>query len=723
MIHRSHRLPGVLLAGCLYSGLFLLNLLCLHESPSSVTLWDVAISSTNGLLFLAAGTFLWLVGRNRLLRNVLCLFCLFSSATFTLGGLGSQTIVTMLSFVSAMIAVIATRLAIVSFVPVLFLLQMRFFLARRSASFGTMRRFPFWGRCYLVLLSLFAGVDIATVIANLPHGVESAWGEGIEIAFYGLFLVGVVASLFVSWLAREASPRERLYHRLLIHGLIFAIGPFLIFTLLPTLMNFSVASNPDGVPLFDPVITTASFCLLPIMLVYAVVRYQLLVPERMIERIMRSVIGITVLGASCWAIIVLASQLGPGHFPFFPEMLVIGAAMIAGPLAWTVAKKVTVFILSPEKVSFYHLIYGDSVIDASQSLEVILQKCLLHIWRPRGAFLLLYDQDRDRYACLNRFSEGFPHQHQRVLASELLTLPGITGDEYSLSIQGQSPLLERMTYPALSLRRAFGKRRSDAVLIPFLRSDPARSTHFPPSAILVLGEQEQGEVYAGPDFEMFFLLQQRFEPVLELALLEEQSKRHQEVIRQLLPLLPDMGKADPLQAARSFAQAAEEAFHAVVEVWLPSWMTGDGLRGSQQEFLLACRDEHAVPLLACETTLPLRAVKKEALFLSGVTRQAVPSVLQHAVSFPMAWLPLLHEEVVLGVVVLGWPDSALVSSDEMQELLPLFCASAARLLEAALASQRLQRRQQTMQQFLAEQCLSIVTSFRTFLDHLPSSDG
>ena len=707
MIHHYRRVLGVLLVGCLYVGLFLLNLVSLRESPSSATLlWNVGISSTNGLLFLAAGTFLWLVGRrNRVLSVALSAFCLFSCMAFTLGDGSGQLIVTPASYAIAIIGEIVTPLAVFSFVLVLLLLQWRFFLARRASTFGTMRRFPFWGRCYVALLGMFTVAEMAIGVASLPHGIETAWGVGIALGFYALFLVGVITSLVVSWLSREASPRERLYHRLLMHGLILAIGPFLIFTLLPSLMNVRGASDPNGTLLFDPVITTASFCLLPIMLVYAVVRYQLLVPERTIERIMTAVIGITVLGVSCWAIIVIASQLGPGRSPWSLG-LVIGSAMIAGPLAWTLAKRVAVFILSPERIYFYRLIYGDSLIDASRSLEVILQKCLVHIWRPKGAYLLLYDQDRDRYAPLERFSEGFPSQQQRLLASELRSVPGITSDERNLALQRSSPLLEHLAGPALSLRRAVGK---DIVLIPF---QPAGAAHTPPIAILVLGEQEQGEVYAGPDFEIFHLIRERFGPLLELALFEEQGKRHQEVMRHLLPFLLHVGEGAPLQAATSFAQAAEEAFHATVEVWLPGWMTGESLR---EELHLNYRQSTA-PLLTCET-LPLRVVKKEALFLTGEAR--IP-LLQPAASFPsMAWLPLLHDEIVLGVVVLGWPDSYLVSS-EMQELLHLFCAYAAQLLEAALAFQRLQRRQQIMQQFLEEQAREVVTSSRVFLDRLPS---
>lgn len=522
-----------------------------------------------------------------------------------------------------------------------------------------------------------------------PQAVP-AWLD-ISFSLYNISaLVGSLITIIVSF--RKSTTKEREQLRFFVSGVILSVAPLLLLTVVPQTVT---VLSPYGI---DPQITTLTVILLPISLGYAILRYQILVFDTYVRRIVNWIIGTIFLAILAYVMYLLGTLLEATNIsPYFVGVVVIVSMAVLAPTTWWLAKILTERVLFKESLRYRQLIdkpikLEDEVLDLETSGQLITVAAVQTVKTPQVALFVLMEDT----GCYQMFPHVLDEQNdapRRILASRLSSALTTTSSA-DVSVLALQPSIEKRLStarrPLLLHEVTRAEEDMPTGLSRYLTSSEPTEQNDPLLApirsqgkmigLLVLGERADQQSYAGPDFEIVQYLLARYSTFLQNARLQERSRQH-------AALLNDLYKANTMSTqelpdlegvASFFAGIAVDAMHVGVEIRLYDKKehllqqlafagTGPQLLSSEKIQLMS--DDWSPYYYEGQHTYPQ----------SSNFTETPPCVLQKP-RFPFAWLPLNTGEKHLGILILTYPRPHLFFQEEIH-VLEIFASQCAAALE------------------------------------------
>jgi signal transduction histidine kinase len=562
---RIERLSIIFLAFVVYC--FLLYIGGLRFFPSANTnaaslasFWLLlGFSALISLMFLVVGSLVWLFARDR--RVALLLFCCSFSmmTTFAVetGSVQNEVVSSILSGVGSLFSL--------AFFAVFLLLFPRDYLSRllskQNRHLQAMKH-----RVAQVYLAIMALLFIPAILGNIFHYLKLMSLEFLYdyvINFYALFvLVGIIITISVAYRGLPTL-RERQQIRLFVGGVVLTFVPFLLLTLFPKLV---------GLPENDAVVgqvSTLPAILLPLALGYSILRYQILVFDMYIRRIVVWVVGVVSLIMIGYMVVAFTSLLT--SLDQLAHILLVAIVLtILAPLVWWIAHVITERLFFNEIRHYRHFIekpaqLAGETFDIREAAE-LLTLALVHAFEIDEVCLYVLDRESGQY----ELTPGLDSSGQQDTARQRLTQLMLEADksadnaaqthEEIAPLKNMNRLAERL--PLLSNVNNFKR--------PLLLSEASRPEGELPTGLarylstsvsvendpllvpvrtqgkmiglLVLGPRSDGQSYAGPDFEAIDLILAQFAPLLETARLYQQAHRDALALRDAYEQLKELDK-------------------------------------------------------------------------------------------------------------------------------------------------------------------------------------
>ncbi len=694
------------------------------------------------IAFLAIGTLVWLFARERRVALLLFCFTFTMMMTFTLqtGTLTGNPILSVISDVGAALALAFFAFLLLLF-PNNFYAQLRE-QYRKSQGMSHPRRLNSFRllQIYLLvvgILSVLTSIEIVNYYVFQPQ----SWLYSVTYFYYLVVLTGIIITMLASY-RRISSRRERQQLRFFTIGVVAAFAPLLVLTVLPSILN------EFGLParyIVNSQISTATIILLPAALGYSILRYQILVFDMYIQRVVAWTVGVVFLAVVGYSVEVISVFFFSTN-PNLHTALVVSALVVLSPLAWGLAHVATEKLFFNEMQHYRHLIEKpDKLMRETMNVDEVAELLTLaavETFETQEACLFVFDRDSGCYRASPALRSGDAQDAARSrLARRLIEShePSSTNQVYQsvAALQrvdwldaGQQlirnvenarrPLfLNEAVKPedeqptGLALYLSTSDVVSDPLLVPVRVQGKM-------IGMLMLGERGDQQQWAGPDFEVIDLLLARFSPLLENARLYEQASRHAAILNELYSANATLEKTyesiDEVVAAH--AAIAAQAAKAGAEVWLMP----EGVGGAQ-ELRLACHaGQVGIHLGVC-------GVPSEqdwhAWFYEGSNpaawngaSPAAPSCLAQASltpCYPFAWLPLENGEQRFGILALMYSRPHLFS-DEEKRLWVMFaaqCASAINIAQSDIALRDAYERQKELDQLKDQFIMTASHELRT----------
>jgi signal transduction histidine kinase len=638
------------------------------------------VSAFSAFSFLAIGSFVWLYARDRRIAFLLFGFCLCMMVAFCLENQPSHdTFLTGLSISSSIGAVL-----FLSDLLTLFPTMRDWTASFNNKDAADVVECPRLMRLYIWSSSVIGCVIIVIYIYfTAVINVYPAMLGTIIACFIGIELLSVIFRI-ISFLARYASSRERQQVSLFAWGIVITAAPFLFLTLLPQFFGLAVV---------DARISLSTACFFPFALGYSILRYQILVFDTYVRRVVSFFAGVAFVIALVYAIMILGNSVlyvhlfghkapwrsaHPGYFA-----LVIAIAALSAPLAWWLAHLMTERLFFREILHYRRSldepsIVTDEVMSVSDAASLITSTAIHTFDTP--------------YVCVFALDEG---RGQFTLAPALADLPGdMARMELLTSLRRLiSPLPGRSEHVAeaafdvrLPLFRRLAESRRPLLLSEALRAEGDKPVGLqrylkvdsslddedwmltPLRAqgkvigLLVLGERGIQQAYAGPEMEAAHLLQSRFSPVLEAARLYERANQHATLLNRLyrVSTMPHYAFHTAEDAADIYACVAAASTAASAEVWFYDEtqhelrrvaQSGNGPHLSDGEYLKSEHRNDWLPSFFRGGGVTTTSYAEDNA--RSPDTLSLPPCLQHNPSErAFAWLPLQKDTRRLGVLVI-----------------------------------------------------------------------
>jgi GAF domain-containing protein len=658
-------------------------------------------SALIGFTYLAVGLLVSLYIRERALGIVLLVFCCGMAATFatetaSLGVTAPGSALQVIADVGS-----ATGLCLFAVLPLLFPHN---YLSRHSAG-GRVRRFL--RALYLSLLLLLYVLNLASdpYLTTLLHSGWQVWPEAMSEFFSdalaAFYLTVGFATLLITHRRHAATARERLQVKLVAGGTLLAFLPFLVLTLLLTLLG-----SPYAV---DAEFSTLAFGLVPIALGYAILRYHLLTPDRHIRSAVTLLVGGFCLALGAYLVFLFSATVLTGDQSLLaPSAAVLMLLLI--PFVWWIAPWVSTRVFAPDLAAAHRLMYSasqppQSVTDEDDPIEGVarlLMRAARSVLGAQRVCFLAFHKESDSYhpvflpAGEEKDRNAPPHSLLSLLVQPRLGDAGAQG-----WLDARDPLFVRLAqtgHPLLlsEARDREARRRTsfarvlaappveeDPLLVPLVTS---KGTLIGSglAGVLVLGARDTYLPYAGPDLALIDVLLARFSWLLEAIMLDAQTRQHVAMLSTLsapptVPLLADERTFEEL--ARAYTEVGASAMGASAEIWFydeQEALVRRAVRAGTGPFLR----QAGYMMLGEESDWTSWFYEGEPW--PGEGRRTRTGVVEPP-GFPFAWLPLRHGERPFGVLVLTYPHPHHPFAPAERQILELF----ANQLATALASARL----------------------------------
>nr|BBH92523.1 hypothetical protein KTA_07220 [Thermogemmatispora argillosa] len=660
------------------------------------------VSALAALLFLAVGALVWLYAYRRGVALLLLCFCACMMMTFLV-----QTGAAVGDMLLSVIGGVSSALSLLLFTTLLLLFPQNMLAPPPLVAASTRACCSFGHLLRLLVLSLLAPAYLGLVVllsllvtchlAFYDWGTSPrlAWLNFVDYTYYLLTLTGILTSIAHLY-RRTATLREQQQRRLFMGAVILAFAPFLLLNVLPWWLHIPLR--------VDPRFSTLPLALLPPLLGYSILRYQILVLDRYIRRVVAWIVGLVCLVMLAYIVAALCLIL---PLPDLPARTLLTVALMAvlAPLTWWLAGILT------ERLFFSEMYHYRRVLEAPHPLESegatldevaqLLSAAAMNVFETREVCLFVLDDESGYYRLCPPLSYAEPADEVRLrLLRWLLPME----PEEALSEEGWltlTPSLIERLMPARSplhlseLQHSLGS--SPAGLARYLQVAVTRQELDPLLvpvraqgrliAVLVLGERGDHQPYAGPDFEAIELMLARFTPLLETARLSARASRHAAMLHALYSVnaLPMSAIETIEDVAVNYAEVAARAGSAGAEVWLYD----------EQE---ACLRRVAYlpggpPLSAAQQLSSLQEADWRPWFYEGyelapgpardhALSSHIPPCLPQTPPFPFAWLPLKRAHRYLGVLVLTYARAHVFSCEE-KHMLEMFSSQCATMLENA----------------------------------------
>ncbi len=708
---------AVLLAILVYFLLLTVDALRFFPHHMDTFSWVVyGFSAFVALLFLAVGALVWLYARDRRVALLLFCFSFIIMVTFTTqtGAASNDPLLSAISTPSIALS-LPPFLALLLLFPRNYLLIYSQLSAKAGDKLhaGWQSYFIFWVRSYLAAL-IFMGIIVALYDAlrylqllRLP-----LWLLAFVYSYYLAMLASILVIIILSY-RRSSSLRERQQRRLFMGGVVLAFAPVLLLTVLPSLLTLLFGLSQRYV--VNGQISAVTFVLLPIALGYSILRYQILVLDMYIRRVVAWIMGVISLAVLGYVVFAFSSIFLSSDLVAYSMCIVVTMAVL-GPLAWWLTHVVTERLFFSE-IAYYRRLIDQPDLLARKTFDIggaaeLITTAAVNAFETQEACLYVLDKDTGRYQLYPPFrDDDLKDDPRRSFVQRLLLAvnPSAPGDgEVAMHIalaqdtdwlSLPNPILdviERIDSAERPLllseasrgngERPVGLARYLAITSPLGGFDPLLArirAQGKMIGVLVLGERGDHQQYAGPDFEAIHLIQARFSPVLETARLYAQVNRHAAILDALYSGIAQVGETfeSVEEVAVAYTRVAAEAVGAGAEMWLYGQIdqqlhhvihTGSGAQLIPPDISISLQESDWSPWFY-QTSSPSSS--------KGPSTE-VPSCLPQTPRFSCAWLPLNGTQQHLGVLALTYPRPHLFSQEE-QRVLGMFADQFAFTLENA----------------------------------------
>jgi hypothetical protein len=626
-----------------------------HNTPLLLVWMSIGFSELVALLFLAVGALVWLYARSRLVAAVFFGFSLTMMTTFAVetGDIAGDPLL-------SAIGVISGALALLLLTTLLLLFPRNQFGSNNAQRRSHRQRNKILLlRGYLVVLTLLAAVVALQAIFNYVRFAPSA---GILFAignvYYLLALVGIVTTIISSY-CRISSSRERQQQRLFVVGILLALAPLLLLTVLPLVLNVA------GI---DGQWTTIPFVVLPLALGYAVLRYQILVPDRMIRPVIATLVGLVGMVLLLGGVVILGNVL----LRFAPQEVLVGVAVVT--LAGSVniprlARRLAGSLLGSDS-EMLALPDGNSLFqsgDPRTSLAAVTQSITDQVSQRMGAQAAVLFPLDEAHDCYRLTVQAPPDAASKVLVNTFFSCLQVPpGDHDGATFTAHDPLLTRLQQarrplllyevlappgprtPVFGSRVPVGEEGSLLALIMGRRR---------PLGMLLLGPHIT-DSYTGPDFEFVEGLLAACAPLLEAALYQEQVRARVSILKSLYQASAVTGTA-PIEVAQTMAHAVASALQVTAELW---WADSHPTRLRR---VFATSEDQVLPVeqISGSATGDWLPFFYEQSAGGGTRPDSIPTVARGPQGV-FAWLPLLWQEQRFGALILIFPTYHRFSAEE-----------------------------------------------------------
>ncbi len=696
---RANRLAVIFVAVIVYLSLAFFDAEQTFSNPIAlhglvVLIWLLfGFSLFVALIFLAVVSLTWFYSRDRQVSFLLFIFSCgvmvaFELETASLIGLSDTRLASTTSSIASSVAITLLSAILLVF-PKNYLVLPKAILSRqwlRGIRLSIFSSSVSWYIFLLVLSLCLVIIDNIVVYDTYPLAAPVWLDLGTSIADI-VVLTGSLITIIISF--RKSTTREREQLRFFVSGVILALAPLLLLTVIPQTISVLV---PYSV---NPQITTLTVILLPISLGYSILRYQILVFDSYIRRTVNWIIGSLFLAILAYALYLLYTFLIVTMLPLFITVaVVIIVSIVLAPVTWWLAKMLTERVLFKESLRYRRLLdapvrVGSEVLDLENVGQLITEAALQTFKTTQvGLFVLVEDtgcyhisphlqnaqNDSSRCTLATRLASSFPTA-LRIDIDVLALQPSV---EKRLFNSRRPLLLHEVTRAEEDMPTGLGRYltssspdEQNSPLVAPVRSQGKMI------ALLVLGERADQQSYAGPDFEIVELLLARYSSLLNTARLQERSRQHAALLNDLYKTgTITTGESPDLESVvTAFVKIAADATNAGVEIYLynekeqllqQTAYAGVGTSLLSSNTIQFTSDDWLEYYYAGKKTYPEN---------SGST--ATPPCLDQKPLCPFAWLPLSKSEKHLGILILTYPRPHLFFEEEkcVLEMFAEHCAA------------------------------------------------
>ena len=678
------RMLAIFLASLAYLFLEFLN----TQSFFSQNLFDISSSSwlyfgffsLTAFIFLAVGSLVWLYACDRHIALLLFSASLALMAAFSVETGQANNLA--LSAINVFSGIVAVPLS-----SALFLLFPRNYLLEAKAgtrSLAQKRPSITITRLLRIYLLTLIGSAILLIIFSIIFLLRFPdWFSFIIFLYYAAGTLGILA-IIVSTYFLSFSTRERQQLRILVGGVILSFAPTTLFCLLSQFLNIGTHFVINGQN------TLMAFCSFPLAIGYAILRYQLLVLDSYVRRIVSFFSGFICLSAMEYVLFavynVFFDKIEFLHVKLYIIFFIAITAMLS-PCVWWLARLFAERIFFSEVLHYRRLVdepasIGDKVIDLDAAVSLITSAAV-HTFDTVQVCVFALDESSGQYRLYPAWTNDPDDMPRRnILQSLQRTLNVSAAGELTDSLSVRLPAMQRLAASRRPLllsevirgqgEEPFGLDRYIISLSPLGEEDwllaPIRAQG-KMIGVLVLGERGDHQPYAGPDFEIVNMLLARFSPVLETARLYVHANQHATLLNNLYSVSTmssyTFNRVEDVIDA--YTAVAASAASAGAEMWLYDSQEGTLRLSSFAGFGPHLTTVKQLRLVKTQDWVPMFFEGNQTCE-EGQTQPPVPACLPGVPIFPFAWLPLQKDERHLGVLVLTYPRAHFFQKEEMRVL-------------------------------------------------------
>lgn len=481
-------------------------------------------------LFLAVGCLTFRYARARVVATLLFCFCLAMAATFAVqtGALENDPVL-------SAIGAAGSALALAPF-AVLLLLFPRNYLTHPDGA-----RRALLLRAYVVILVLLAvNAGLYALVHHLLPVDLPAWWTLAYFVYDLIAVVGILATLIISY--HIASLRERQQLRLFVLGVVVALTPVLLISVIPRVLGLLPTLGTAA----DSQFSTLAVIVLPVSLGFSILRYQILVDDASVRRAMNWLLGSIALGVLAYLLIALAS-LATHAQPL--GMTVIGMLCMAclAPIAWHYIPSLTERLFFSE-YRHYRRLLDQPVQRSREPLDLeettrLLCVAMEKAFETRARDLFILDKEA---GCYRPVPERTGDTLQLALRQRVCSAANSFVGGYSEGMEAHGDLISSLVVATRPLHLSEFRQAATAKTARHARYLNRGELHDPDDlllapvwckgeviGILVLGERGDRQPYAGPDFEIISLILSQYASDLDGARLARDLRQAYERQKEL----------------------------------------------------------------------------------------------------------------------------------------------------------------------------------------------
>lgn len=516
--NKRSRLAVVFALSCMYAALLLDVIHFLLHAPQAEpqgTWLQFGFSVIVALIFLAVGALAWLFAHERGTAALVTGFCSAMMMTFCVESGAARNE----PFLSA-IGSASSLLALPCLATLVLLFPQNHLRGWKPANMRWLTSAPFRLNFVRLYVWLVAGLGLlcATLycLRYLLHFALPAW---MSLAIFGycfLAIVGMLLSLLVSYRLLP-SIRQRQQWRIFVVGILVACLPVLLLTVFPLTIGLSrYAVNAQ--------VSTLSFALLPLALGYSLLRYQILLLEAYVRRVVLWLLSAVCLALLSYLALIVCIILVADRQQ---SLIAMAVCMAAGcPLVLWLVQAATTRLFSAETQHYHRLLAAPhllvtELLSLEDAARLVLQAASEALETTEVALFVL-DQDRKTYvACPSYQNEG-THDNDAPQKAFIERLAGRWARESILGALGVLPsvvvkYVSTVNRPILINEVLLGSQEhpdGDAeVLFAPVSAQGAMV------GVLVIGQRADRRPFSGPDLSVVGMVLARFTPPLATALL------------------------------------------------------------------------------------------------------------------------------------------------------------------------------------------------------------